>query len=253
MNADFCEIGILSMRSVQLSAAFNHKNDAIYAAAELLVQVGAVDKFYLASMFRSGAVSKIWFGSGIVILHGIIESYDLMIRDAVTVVQIPAGVEWHDGSRARLIIAIFVRSSHYIEIFKKLTQILLDEQRLKVLLTTTDKKQVIKTLLGRCVERDMIFSGDLSICREWTLDYPNGLHVRPASIWVDFAKRARNIIRVRRGRYSAEMNNFFGLLQLAAMKGDVLVFSTDDVGGAQLLEDAIAVAKRVGVSEKHAV
>ncbi len=93
------------------------------------------------------------------------------------------------------------------------------------------------------------FVGDLSVCEEWTLDYPGGLHARPASLWVDFAKKAQSSIRVRRGQCAVEMKNLVGLLQLGAKNGDVLIFSTDAVGGMQLLKEAISVAKRISISE----
>lgn len=73
MNIDFTESEILSMKSVQLAAAFNHKNDAIYAAAELLVQVGAVDRCYLDSMLAREEITNTWLGNGIAIPHGLLK------------------------------------------------------------------------------------------------------------------------------------------------------------------------------------
>lgn len=189
INTDFNEIEILSIRSVQLSAAFDHKNEAIHAAAELLVQVGAVDKYYLTSMLKREAVMNTWLGNGIAIPHGMIESCDLIVRDAVAVLQIPAGVEWRDGKKARLVIAIAARPDRYIEICTKLTRLLFDKERLEVLSTTADKQQIVTTLFGQDTKMKGTFMGDLSVCQEWTLDYPSGLHARPASLWVDFAKK----------------------------------------------------------------
>ncbi len=94
------------------------------------------------------------------------------------------------------------------------------------------------------------FIGDLSVCQEWTLDYPSGLHARPASIWVDFAKKVQGSIRVRHGQHAVEMKNLVGLLQLGAKNGDVLIFSTDAAEGVKLLKDAISVVKQVSISEK---
>ncbi|WP_345116812.1 phosphoenolpyruvate--protein phosphotransferase [Bartonella jaculi] len=250
MNPDFDEIEILSIRSVQLAAAFDHKNEAIHAAAELLVQIGAVDKCYLASMLKREAITNTWLGNGIAIPHGMLESRDLIIRDAVAVVQIPAGVEWRDGNKARLVIAIAARPDRYIEICKKLTRLLFDQERLEILSTTVDKQKIVTTLFGQDTKKKGTFMEDLSVRQEWTLDYPSGLHARPASLWVDFAKKAQNSIRVRCGEYAVEMKNLVGLLQLGAKNGDVLIFSTDAVEGAQLLKDAISVAKKVSISEK---
>ncbi|EJF85027.1 phosphoenolpyruvate--protein phosphotransferase [Candidatus Bartonella washoeensis] len=250
MNADFNEIDILSIGSVQLAAAFDHKNEAIQAAAELLMQVGAVNKCYLASMLKREAITNTWLGNGIAIPHGMFESRDLIIRDAVAVVQIPAGVEWQEGNKARLVIAIAARPDRYIEICKKLTRLLFDKERLEVLSTTADKQQIVTTLFGQDTKMRGTFMGDLSVSQEWTLDYPSGLHARPASLWVDFAKKAQSSIRVRHGKYAVEMKNLVGLLQLGAKNGDVLIFSTDAAEGVQLLRDAISVAKKVSVSEK---
>ncbi|AFR25872.1 phosphoenolpyruvate--protein phosphotransferase [Bartonella quintana] len=252
MNTGFNEIEILSIRSVKLAAAFDHKNDAIHAAAELLVQIGAVDKCYLASMLKREAVTNTWLGNGIAIPHGMVENRDLIIRDAVAVVQIPAGVEWRDGNKARLVIAIAACPDRYIEICKKLMRLLFNKEQLEALSTTADRQQIVTTLFGQDqdTESGRTFIGDLSVCQEWTLDYPSGLHARPASLWVDFAKKAQSSIRVRRGQYAVEMKNLVGLLQLGAKNGDVLIFSTDALEGAQLLEEAISVVKKVSISEK---
>lgn len=133
MNIDFTESEILSMKSVQLAAAFNHKNDAIYAAAELLVQVGAVDRCYLDSMLAREEITNTWLGNGIAIPHGLVENCDLIIKDAVAVIQVPAGVEWQDGKKAYLIIAIAACPDRYREICRKLTSLLFDKNNLKYL------------------------------------------------------------------------------------------------------------------------
>ncbi|WP_455477224.1 phosphoenolpyruvate--protein phosphotransferase [Bartonella sp. B41] len=250
MSADFDKIEILSARSVQLAAAFDHKNDAIRAAAELLIQVGAVKKYYLERMLKNEATTNTWLGNGIAILYVMDKNSNLIIRDAVAVVQIPVGVEWWDGNKAHLVIAIADRSDRYIEIHKKLTQLLFDKERLELLLTTTDKQQVIEALLGEYTKIEKASVDDFLVCKEWTLDYPSGLHARPASLWVDFAKKAKGSIMVRCGKHAVEMKNLVGLLQLGAKNGDVLIFSTDVAGGEQLLKDAILVAKKISVSEK---
>ncbi|WP_035011601.1 phosphoenolpyruvate--protein phosphotransferase [Bartonella vinsonii] len=250
MNTEFNESEILSIRSVQLAAAFDHKNDVIRAAGELLVQVGAVDKSYLASMLQREAITNTWLGNGIAIPHGMVENHNLIIRDAVAVIQIPAGVEWRDGKKARLVIAIAAYPDRYREICRQLAPLLYDKERLEALSTTTDKQQIVTTLFGQDMKIGKTSIGDLSVCQEWTLDYPSGLHARPASLWVDFAKKAPSSIRIRHGGYAVEMKNLVGLLQLGAKNGDVLIFSTDAVEGVQLLKDAISVAKKVSISEK---
>ncbi|MBX4335399.1 phosphoenolpyruvate--protein phosphotransferase [Bartonella raoultii] len=250
MNTDCNEMETLSIRSVQLAAAFDHKNDAIHAAAKLLVQIGAVNKCYLASMLKCEEITNTWLGNGMAIPHGMAESCDFIIREAVVVIQIPAGVEWQNGNKARLVIAVAAYPDRYKEIYKKLASLLLDKEQLEILFTTSDKQQIITTLFGQNTKTNKHLIGDLSVCQEWTLDYPSGLHARPASLWADFAKRAQSSIKVRHGQYIVEMKNLIGLLQLGAKNGDVLIFSTNAVEGIQLLQDAISVVKKVSISEK---
>lgn len=250
MDTEVNESKILSISSVQLAATFDHKNDVIHAAAELLMQVGAVNKYYLESMLKREAITNTWLGNGIAIPHGMFENGDLIIRDAIAVIQIPAGVEWWDGNKARLVIAIAACADRYREICQQLTRLLFDKERLEALLTTADKQQIVTTLFNQDMKIGKAFIGDLSVRQEWTLDYPSGLHARPASLWVDFAKKAQSSIRVRHGQYAVEMKNLVGLLQLGVKNGDVLIFSTDATEGAQLLKNAISVVKKVSISEK---
>ncbi|WP_332065416.1 phosphoenolpyruvate--protein phosphotransferase [Bartonella sp. CB189] len=250
MDADFNKMEILSIKSVQLAAVFEHKNEAIYAAAELLVQVGAVEQSYFASMLKREITANTWFGNGIAIPHGMVESSNLIIRDAVSVVQIPTGVEWWNGNKARLVIAIAAHPDRYIKICKELSRLLFNKEMLETLSTTANKQQIVESLFGQDAKIEKASVGDLSVCQEWTLDYPSGLHARPASLWVDFAKKVKNSIRVRCGQYAVEMKNLVGLLQLGAKNGDVLIFSTDAEKGMQLLQDAISIAKKISISEK---
>ncbi|WP_336276947.1 phosphoenolpyruvate--protein phosphotransferase [Bartonella sp. CB178] len=251
MSSGFNEVEVLSRISVKLAAAFDNKNDAIHAAFELLVQIGAVEKYYLESMLKRETVTNTWLGNGIAVPHGMVENRDLIIKDAVAVVQIPAGVEWRDGNKARLVVAVAVCPNRYMEICKKLTLLLFDKERLEKLSTTLDKRQIVTTLFGQDTKMGEGCVGDLSICQQWILDYPSGLHVRPASLWVEFARKIQSSIRVRCGQYAAEMGSLVGLLQLGAKNGDVLTFSTDSVEGEQLLKDAISVAKKIGLGEKY--
>ncbi|WP_019223992.1 phosphoenolpyruvate--protein phosphotransferase [Bartonella rattaustraliani] len=250
MNADFDDSEILSIKSVQLAAAFDHKNDAIHAAAELLVQVGAIDKCYLESMLKREEITNTWLGNGIAIPYGMVESCDLIIRDAIAVIQIPAGVEWWEGNKARLVIAIAASPDRYTQIRKQLTPLLFDKERLEALLTTVDKQQIMTTLFDHHMKMEKTFRDDLSISQKWTLDYPSGLHARPASLWADFAKKISSSIRVHHGQYTVEMKNLIGLLQLGAKNGDVLIFSTDAAEGEQLLKNVISVVKKVSINEK---
>lgn len=73
---------------------------------------------------------------------------------------------------------------------QKLTLLLFDKERLEALSTTADKQQIVTMLFSQDTKRERAFIGDLSVRQEWTLDYPSGLHARPASLGLTLQKSA---------------------------------------------------------------
>ncbi|WP_051016472.1 phosphoenolpyruvate--protein phosphotransferase [Bartonella tamiae] len=242
---------IVSKDGIGLAASFDNKEEAIRAAGALLVKEGAIDPNYVESMLAREKVANTWLGHGVAIPHGMVEDRGQVKHDGVAVLQVPQGVEWQDGQKARLIFAIAANSDGHIEILKKLTRLLSDTKKLDDLATTKDKDQILAALLeDNSVSAPQKAVTDLSSKVDWVLDYPSGLHARPASMWVDFAKNCGATIQIRNDQQSADMKNLAELLQLGAKKGDTLIFSTDSDKGETLLEEAIKYAKKITASEK---
>ena len=242
---------ILSENAILLNADFSDKESAILAAAQLLVDEGAIEPAYGKSMLAREKVANTWLGSGVVIPHGMVEDRNLVNRDAISVIQVPNGVDWQNGEKAKLIFAIAANSDGHIEILKRLTRLLSHPDALQKLETTGDKSAIMAAL----VENDDApesEAADLQVTKEWVLDYPSGLHARPASIWVEFAKKSGQKILVRNGNSQADMTSLAGLLQLGGKNGDTLVFSTDAENGEELLGDAVLMARKITLSEKEA-
>ena len=242
---------ILSDNAICLSAHFDNKEEAIRTAAGLLVKAGAIEPQYVESMLEREKVANTWLGSGVAIPHGMVEDRNLVKHDAVSVVQIPDGVEWQNGEKATLIFAIAANSDGHIEILKKLTRLLSDPKRLHELTHTTDKNAILSALLAKQDSGEKKQANDLSVKTEWVLDYPSGLHARPASIWVDFAKKSSAPIQVRNGTQATDMKSLAGLLQLGAKLGDTLVFSTDAENGSALLDQAVLAIRKITASERE--
>lgn len=251
MTVEAKEAAILSGNAIALNAHFNEKEAAIRAAGDLLVREGAIEPAYIESMLERENVANTWLGSGVAIPHGMVEDRNLVKKDAVAVVQVPDGVLWQNGEKARLIFAIAANSDGHIDILKKLTRLLSDPEKLEELVVTDNKSIILSALSDRPVEAAGEPQEDLSTAQEWTLDYPSGLHARPASIWVEFAKKAGVLIRVRNATQVADMKSLAELLQLGAKCGDRLVFSTDADNGTQLLDQAMTAVKKVSASEKE--
>ncbi len=142
-------------------------------------------------MLRREAVSNTYLGKGIAIPHGTVEDRDLIQKDAIAVLQVRDGVEWNAGERARLVVAIAARSDGHIEILRRLTRLLQDEDRLAVLAATDDRQALSDALNGVAAGAAATAepAGDFAQSFDWVLDYPTGLHARPATEWAEAARR----------------------------------------------------------------
>lgn len=239
---------ILTESSIKLNAAPRDKVEAIKAVGEILVAAGAVSPDFIDSLQRREAVSNTYLGEGIAIPHGMVEDKSLIKEDAIAVLQVPNGVEWNGGERATLIVGIAAKGDTHITILRRLTRLMQNKELLAQLQTTTDPQLILAALLEDQVNTQAHVTTeavtDLAEQFEWTVDYPSGLHARPATAWSDAAKAWVNQgikIQVRHQQEVADAGNMVALLQLGLREGDQIVISAE---GDQA-QDALMQLKQV--------
>lgn len=235
---------LLSPGLVRLSAHPATKEAAIREAAQMLVAAGRIDPAYVESMLRREGVANTFLGHGVAIPHGMIEDRGLVRQNGLAIVQIPAGVEWNPGQTTRLVVAIAAQSDAHIDVLRRLTRLLQDEAALDRLIATSDAAEIVAALDGSAVapSAPAVPAIDLGERFDWVVDYPNGLHARPAAHWVDTARRVAARLQVRRGDLVADPKNLVSLLQLGLTAGDRVTVSAEgpDAGdGLALMRAAI--------------
>ncbi|ATF89755.1 phosphoenolpyruvate--protein phosphotransferase [Burkholderia gladioli] len=239
---------LLTAGQVRLAARAASRHDAIDQAGALLVEAGVIEPAYVASLHGREQVSNTYLGHGVAIPHGLQEDRHLIRRTGVAVLQLPDGVEWRDGERARLVVAIAAQSDQHIVLLQRLTRLIGDPARLAQLLATRDPLAIVNVLDGDAGAAPAAGSAaivhatpaDYAERVELVLDYPHGLHARPASAWVASAKRFQAALRVRHGNSAADPKNLVSLLQLGATANAELVLSAQGVDAAE----ALAALKR---------
>ncbi|WP_334026099.1 phosphoenolpyruvate--protein phosphotransferase [Burkholderia gladioli] len=239
---------LLTAGQVRLAARAASRYDAIDQAGALLVEAGVIEPAYVASLHGREQVSNTYLGHGVAIPHGLQEDRHLIRRTGVAVLQLPEGVEWRDGERARLVVAIAAQSDQHIVLLQRLTRLIGDPARLAQLLATRDPLAIVNVLDGDAGAAPAAGSAaivhatpaDYAERVELVLDYPHGLHARPASAWVASAKRFQAALRVRHGDSVADPKNLVSLLQLGATANAELVLSAQGVDAAE----ALAALKR---------
>ncbi|MDV2985307.1 UNVERIFIED_CONTAM: phosphoenolpyruvate--protein phosphotransferase [Methylobacteriaceae bacterium AG10] len=238
---------------VRLAAAPASKEAAIREAAGLLTAAGCIDGAYGESMLRREGVANTYLGHGVVIPHGMVDDRHLVRESGLAVLQIPGGIEWHDGQTAHLVVAIAAQSDTHITVLRRLTRLIQDEARLEQLRTTGSEADIAAALSEDAAAP--VASGPASDLRQrfdWTVDYPTGLHARPAAHWVETARALPARIQVRHGDQVADAKNLIALLQLGLRCGDEVTISAEGDDEAGALARICAAVTGLSAGEKAA-
>lgn len=236
---------------VQLGAQAQEKTSAIKAAGQLLAKAGRIDPAYIDSLLRRETVANTFLGHGVAIPHGMIEDRHLIHETGIAILQVPEGVEWNPGQRVHLVIAIAAQSDEHIALLRRLTRLLQDESRLAQLFATRNPQDLIAALDDSAVTpaAPAAPATDLAHNASWQLNYPNGLHARPARAWSEQARRFAATVQVRNGNDVADAKNMISLLQLGAEHGHTLQLSTDGPDAEAALQAMLTIANQLTAQE----
>jgi phosphocarrier protein FPr len=173
-------------------------------------------------------------------------------RDGIAVLQLRDGVEWNPGQTAHLVVGIAANSDSHIAILRRLTRLIQDEARLAALVASDDPHAIARALGEDGATAPAAAPlDDLAHAATWTVDYPAGLHARPASAWMEAARAAPAALRVRHGADSADPRSLVSLLQLGLKCGDTITVSADGAQGRAAVEQFLAAARRLTAREQE--
>ena len=242
----------LQNNQIRLGSRPIDKSAAISEAGHLLTSAGLIEPAYIDSMMRRENVSNTFLGHGVAIPHGMIEDRHLIRQTGIAVIQIPEGLEWNDGQTVHLLVAIAAQSDEHITLLRRLTRLMQDPAQLSLMFTTTDPNFLCSVLNGENAVPVVSAppASDLGQSFEWRIDYPNGLHARPAAKWVETAKRFDARIQVRHNNETADAKKLVGLLQLGLQCDDLMVVSANGPQADAALTALRDVMTRVSAQEQ---
>lgn len=137
---------VLTPDLVQLDAVAADKHEAIRQAGELLVRAGCVEPRYVAGMLAREQTMSTYLGSGVAIPHGTFDELAAVRRTAISVLQVPQGVEWEPGEIAYLVIGIAAAGNEHIDVLARLAEVVEDEALTQQLLAARDPEVVVACL-----------------------------------------------------------------------------------------------------------
>lgn len=138
----------LTPDAVLLRQSAGDWREALDRAGGALVEAGLGEPAYAQALFDREAQSSTWLGNGIAIPHGTPESRDSVRATGIRVLQFPEGVEWHDGNRVTLLIAIAAQSDEHLDILRALTHVL-DRPGVAEQLASAESAEAVIELLSR--------------------------------------------------------------------------------------------------------
>ena len=237
---------------VSINTTVANKEAAIRLAGKLLVEAGYIAQPYVESLMKRESVSNTFLGAGVAIPHGMIEDRHHIRATGIAVVQVPEGVEWLDGKRAKLVVAIAAQSDEHIAVLRRLTRLMQQEGAIDALVNTKQAEQIIAALTDQPVAPApaLAESWPSDAEAEWVIDYPNGLHARPATRWVEAAKRHACEIRVAKADEAADAKALTALLGLGIVVGDRLRFAARGAGSQAALDDLLKTVSALSAEEK---
>nr|WP_297461519.1 phosphoenolpyruvate--protein phosphotransferase [uncultured Halomonas sp.] len=120
--------------------------DALDQAAASLAEAGRAMPEYRHGLHAREAQSSTYLGSAIAIPHGTPESRDQVLATGVRVLQFPEGVDWHDGNRVHVLVAIAAQSDEHLDILRALTHALDREGVTEQLAQAKSRAEIIAQL-----------------------------------------------------------------------------------------------------------
>lgn len=135
----------LDPRAIRLGAVAGTRDDAIRQCGEALLDVGAIDESYIATMIERERSISTYVGEGVAIPHGTLAGKDAVHHDAISVVRFPGGVDW-DGFSVTLCVGIAARGDGHVRLLSELAQILMDPERAKALRESAGADEVLRLL-----------------------------------------------------------------------------------------------------------
>ena len=238
---------------IQLDARASTKEDAIRQAGKLLADAGYIKPGYIDSLLKREQVANTFLGSGVAIPHGMIDDRHLIQQTGIAILQLPEGVEWNQGQKAHLVVAIAAQSDEHISLLRRLTRLMQQPDAIDALVHA-DNPLVLMTALGdapaptEAPQAAPPWPADAEAT--WTIDYPNGLHARPASQWVDTAKRFTNEIRIYKDAEFADAKVLTDLLALGVTNGSTLRLAARGADAQRALNTLLETVRGLSAIEQ---
>jgi mannitol/fructose-specific phosphotransferase system IIA component len=136
---------LLETDAIRLGLRATDRIDAVEQAGAVLLDIGAVERPYVAAMVERELSLSTFLGEGFALPHGTDASRTHVRRPAIAVLQFPDGVDW-EGQRVQVAIAVASATDEHVRILSELAGVISDPERAERLRSATDPREVLELL-----------------------------------------------------------------------------------------------------------
>ncbi|WP_214837644.1 PTS sugar transporter subunit IIA [Exiguobacterium sp. s36] len=131
---------------IRLNQSFNTSAEAIDAAGEVLEAAGCVSSAYVKAMHERQAISSVYIGNQVAIPHGTEEAKSAVQKTGISILQVPAGVDF-GGQTAKLVIGIAGVDDEHLELLSQIAVICSDEDNVERLVQAKTKEEILSLFM----------------------------------------------------------------------------------------------------------
>ncbi|MCZ0717612.1 PTS sugar transporter subunit IIA [Aerococcus kribbianus] len=130
---------------IQLNQQFSNKEDAIRAAGELLLADDAIKPEYVESMLEREQIVSTYMGNFVAIPHGTDDAKEAVKHTAISLVQVPHGVDFSTSEEENLALLVFgiagVGDEH-LDLLSKIAVICSDKENVVKLANAKSQSEI---------------------------------------------------------------------------------------------------------------
>lgn len=139
-------MSILNEANILLNQQYDNKTDAIKATGQILVDKGYVEASYIDAMLQREELSSTFMGNFVAIPHGTEDAKTAVLNSGLSVIQVPAGVDFGNGNIVKLLIGIAGKGDEHLDILSKIAIVLSEEENVEKLVQAQSKEEIIQLL-----------------------------------------------------------------------------------------------------------
>ncbi|NNF53526.1 MAG: HPr family phosphocarrier protein [Acidimicrobiales bacterium] len=216
---------VLPQSDVHLGLPSVSMNEAIEFVGGRLVERKVAEGGYVEGMKKREETVSTYLGNGVAMPHGTFEAKEFIKGTGIVVAQYPEGIDWGTGT-AYLVIGLAADGDDHVQVLSTMAEVLQDEDLCSTLWTTTDADLLFNTLSEPEVDDDEddddVATNDLAPETDVVITNPSGLHARPATQVVEYAKTTDAKITITKGTKTAKATSIMSVLALGASSGDTV-------------------------------